>query len=203
MREISPSVNLSCEEFYKTLLPQSQAIVDRIRSGKNTGNRPKPSTCLIDKSSLLTEKFRRGLLDAVAGLVDENLSGRSDMCEQFAILVSQALEHMGLSSRVASGTAIYYNAKGRELFKWKHAWVRVGKEVIDGNVDCLFENPMVPPTVNIFPYWGPIAETPTDRNLRENRNRTAPPDSDVSEIWWPELQEWLKTILIFYKEKHL
>ena len=194
MREISPSVNLSCEEFYKTLLPQSQAIVDRIRSGKNTGNRPKPSTCLIDKSSLLTEKFRRGLLDAVAGLVDENLSGRSDMCEQFAILVSQALEHMGLSSRVAVGTAIYNNTKGRELFKWKHAWVRVGEEVIDGNVDSLYENPMVPETVDISPYWGPITETPADRILRENHNRIVSPDSDVSEIWWLELREWLGKI---------
>ncbi len=192
MREISPSVDLSCEEFYKTLLPQSQAIVDRIRSEKNAGNRPKPSTCLIDKSSLLTEKFRRGLLDAVAGLVDENLAGRSEMCIQFAILVSQALDYMGLSSRVAVGTAIYYDAKGRELFKWGHAWVRVGKEVIDGNVDSLCENPMVPETVDIPPYWGPIAETPVDRKLRENCGCPVPPDSDVSEIWWPELREWLK-----------
>ncbi len=48
MREISPSVNLSCEEFYKTLLPQSQAIVDRIRSEKNAGYRPMPSTRLAD-----------------------------------------------------------------------------------------------------------------------------------------------------------
>ena len=183
MREISPSVNLSCEEFYKTLLPQSQAIVDRIRSEKNAGNRPMPSTRLADYSLLLNENLRRGLLDKVASLVDENLAGRSEMCIQFALLISHALGYIGLPSRVAVGIATYYNADGHELFNWEHAWIRVGKEVIDGNVDCLFENPMVPPTVNIFPYWGPIAETPTDRNLRENRYRTAPPDSDVSEIW--------------------
>ena len=81
------------------------------------------------------------------------------MCIQFAILVSQALNYMGMSSRVAVGTAIYYNTKGRELFKWKHAWLRVGKEVIDGNVDSLYENPMVLETVDILPYWGPVTET--------------------------------------------
>lgn len=46
---------------------------------------------------------------------------------------------------------------------------------------------------SIFPpYWGPIKETPGDRKLRENHNCTVSADSDVSEIWWPELLEWLK-----------
>lgn len=192
MREISPAKNLSSESYYRISPPQVREIIDKIRSGKNTGNRPKPSIRLIDKSLLLTEKFRRGLLDAVAGLVDENLAGRSEMCIQFAILVSQALDYMGLSSRVAVGTAIYYDAKGSKLFKWEHAWVRVSKEVIDGNVDSLYENPMVPEAVDISPYWGPITETPADRKLRENCNRVVPPDSDVLEIWWPKLREWLK-----------
>lgn len=193
MREISPAENLSSESYYRTSPPQVREFIDKIRSGKNVGNRPKPSSRLIDKSSLLTEKLRRGLLDAAARLVDENMTGRSDMCVQFAILVSQALDYMGLSSRVAVGTAIYYNAKGRELFKWKkHAWVRVGKEVIDGNVDSLYENPMVPEVVDIDPYWGPVTETLADRELRENRNCIVPPDSDVSEIWWPELHEWIE-----------
>lgn len=90
---------------------------------------------------------------------------------------------MGLSSRVAAGTAIYYDAEGRKLFQWKHAWVRVGKEVIDSNVNSIYENPMVPETVDIPPYWGQISETTADRKLRENSNCTVPPDSDVSEIW--------------------
>ena len=107
---------------------------------------------------------------------------------------------MGLSNCVAAGTAIYYDAEGRKFFQWEHAWVRVGKEVIDGNVDSIYENPMVPETIDIPPYWGPISETPADRKLRENRNRTVPPDSDVSAIWWPELREWLKNNIDFYRE---
>ena len=31
----------------------------------------------------------------------------------------------------------------REIFRWEHVWVRVSAEVIDRNVDSLFENPMV------------------------------------------------------------
>ena len=192
MREISPAENLSSEEFFKTLPPEYQEIVTKIRNEKKSGQRQYPSARLIDKSSLLTEKLRRGLLDAVAGLVDENLAGRSEMCIQFAILVSQALNYMGMSSRVAVGTAIYYDAEGRKLFQWEHVWVLVGKEVIDGNVDSLYENPKVPKVVDIDPYWGPVTETPADRELSENCNCIVPPDSDVSEIWWPELREWLK-----------
>lgn len=154
MREILPAENLSSEEFFKKLRQKYQEIVTKIRNEKKSGQRPYPSARLIDKSSLLTEKLRRGLLDAVAGLVDENLAGHSEMCIQFAILVLQALDYMGMSSRVAVGTAIYYDAKGRKLFQWEHAWVRVGKEVIDGNVDSLYENPMVPEEVDISPVLG-------------------------------------------------
>jgi hypothetical protein len=40
---------------------------------------------------------------------------------------------------------------GREIFRWEHVWVRVGAEVIDGNVDSLFENPMVPSASAVQP----------------------------------------------------
>jgi hypothetical protein len=69
-------------------------------------------------------------------------------------------------------------------------WVRVGQEVIDGNTDCLFENPLVPKTFAAAPYWGPFKETP-GRRLREEHGTALPADSDVSDIWWPELKDWL------------
>ncbi len=133
-------------------------------------------------------------MDAVAALVDENLFGRSEMCIQFAALLQRALAHLGLPARTVVGWAIYYS-DGHEIFRWKHAWVRVGREVIDGNVDSLFENPTVPPAVNVAPYWGSISETPADRRLREDHGRALPADNDVSDIWWPELRASLDQML--------
>jgi hypothetical protein len=186
LREISPDVNLSAEEYLETR-PQIKEIVGRIRAEKYAGTRPKPSASLIDHSSILTQAQRLSLLDKVASLVDENLCGRSDMCKQFAALLSHALTHLGLAARPVPGTAIYYDNKGSEIFRWQHAWVRVGEEVIDGNVDCLSENPIVPSSVNIAPYWGPIKKTPADRKLREDHEAKLDPDNDVEDIWWPEL----------------
>jgi hypothetical protein len=51
-----------------------------------------------------------------------------------------------------SDLLIYYGADGEEIFRWQHAWVRIGNEVIDGNVDCLAENPLVPKAVSVAPY---------------------------------------------------
>jgi hypothetical protein len=75
------------------------------------------------------------LLDRIAALVDEDYAGRSEMCQQFADRLLRALTYTQFPSRGVMGAAIYYNAKGKELFRWNHAWVRVGEEVIDGNVD--------------------------------------------------------------------
>lgn len=88
------------------------------------------------------------------------------------------------------GTSIYY-ADGKELFRWMHAWVKICKEVVDGNMDSLVENPMILKEINVTPYLGPISETPKDRRLREDRGNTLPPDTDVTNIWWPELRAWL------------
>jgi len=168
-----------------------QEIVHRIRAEKAAGIRPKPSTSLIDRSSMLTPKRRRSILDMVAGLVDENLAGRSEMCTQFADLLSRALNHLNLSARPVVGTAVYYDNNGTKIFEWRYAWVRIGEDAIDGNVDSLFENPMVPPAVNIAPYWGPVKGTPADRKLREDHGAKLDHDTDVEDIWWPELQTWL------------
>lgn len=194
-REISPAANLSADDYLGTCPPEIREIAYRIRAEKQAGARLKPSASLIDRSSILTEAQRHSIIDKIASQVDENLFGRSDMCKQFSNLLSRALNYLGLPVRSVPGTAIYYDNKGREIFRWKHAWVRVGEEVIDANVDCLFENPAVPSSVRISPYWGPIRKTPSDRKLREDRDESIEPDSDVEDIWWPELRTFLDEIL--------
>lgn len=196
MREISPAINVSADEFLETLPPHAKFLVTEIRRHKQAGERASPSSTLLDRSSLLTNAHRGRLLDAVAALVDENLAGRSEMCLEFADLLHRALVHLKFPARPAHGWAIYFGPDGREIFRWQHAWVRIGKEVIDGNVDCLSENPMVPKTVRIAAYWGPITEVPSDRRLREEHDASLPPDGDVSNVWWPELKSWLNTEFI-------
>ena len=189
MREISPA-NIPCDLFLRFAPKSAKEVAKRIRAQKREGTRPMPSSSLKDPSALLTRAQRVEILDTVAALVDENLFGRSEMCIQFADLLQRALAHLELPARAVIGTAIYY-AKGKEVFRWAHAWVRVDKEVIDGNVDSMVENPLVPATVTVAPYWGPIASLPSDRRLREEHGEVLPPDSDVADIWWPELRAWL------------
>jgi hypothetical protein len=190
MREISPATNASIDEFLEAR-PDLKPIVAEIRHQKQGGKRSKPSTTLSDHSTLLTKSHRANLLDIVAALVDENFAGRSDMCIQFADLLHRALVHLKFPARPALGWAMYFAPDGREIFRWQHAWVRIGDEVVDGNVDCLSENPLVPKAVKIAPYWGPITDVPTDRRLREEYGAGLPLDQDVSDIWWPELNNWL------------
>ena len=191
MREISPANDISADDFLKQYVPSKfHPLIKRIRNQKQKGTRPVPSSTLIDRSSLLSESIRGSLVDKIALLVDENLSGRSDMCVQFALLFDLALQHLGLPSRGVEGTAIYY-ADDKKIFQWNHAWVRVGDEVIDANVDILHENPKVPEAVRIAPYWGPITETPRDRMLREKHGCGLSQDTDVENIWWPDLLAFL------------
>jgi hypothetical protein len=190
MREISPALNASAEEFLRSAPRSAQELVARIRKQKEEGKRPRPSTHFIDHSLLLNGSLRPKILDKVASLVDENLFGRAEMCMQFAGLLQQALVHLHLPARSIVGTCLYFEGD-HEIFRWQHAWVRVGKEVIDGNVDSLFENPLVPSSVKVAPYWGPIDQTPRDRRLRENHGEKIPADEDVSKVWWPELCSWL------------
>ena len=75
---------------------------------------------------MLTKEVREKLLDKVAALVDENYAGRSEMCQQFADLLNRALAYLHFPSRGVMGTAIYFDDKGKEIFRWQHAWVRVG-----------------------------------------------------------------------------
>jgi len=190
LREISPALNATADQFFATLQPPLMALVTDIRQQKARGSRMRPSVVLIDNSGLLSAKGRTTLVDKVAELVDENLCGRGEMCEQYAVLLALALDHLGIQARPVSGEAIYFDAQGKEIYRWRHVWVRVGDELIDGNVDSLVENPAVPKTVQIAPYWGPIQATPRDRKLSGSGARIGP-DNDVIGIWWPDLKKWL------------
>ena len=189
MREISPAVNLSCEELL-AIAPNTKPKVGQIRAQKLAGIRILPSSSIEDLSSVLDTTLRAALLDRVATLVDENLFGRSEMCQQFALLLGRALVYKGLPAKVVAGEAVYYN-KGLKVFSWRHAWVCVETEAIDGNVDSLWENPAVPSNVRCRPYWGPIKQIPVDRKLRRDHTATVPADPDVEAFWWPELEQWL------------
>ncbi len=191
MREISPAANADCEEFLNAARPVVRAFVENIRAGKAAGTRPRPSTTLIDRSAIFEFGFRQALLDEAARLVDENLTGRSDMCRQFAELIDLALKDLGVVSRVVAGTGIYYDGQRNKLFQWDHFWVRAGAEVIDGNADSMQENPLVPDVVRPPPYWGAVKQTPSDRRLHEVNGRRVPVDADVINVWWPDLKQWL------------
>lgn len=193
MREISPAINISAEEFFEHASPFYREVVTKIRREKIKGLRPLPAEKLIDSSNVLNSDFRRKLLNKVAMYVDENLSGRSDMCTQFASLMSLSLSSIGIQSRAVLGKTYYYQ-NGKEVFNWEHAWVRIGKEVIDGNVDILYENPKFPSSIVLPPYWGLINQVPNDRKFVENKSKLYPHDEDVNNIWWPELHQWLKNM---------
>ena len=196
MREISPAKNMSAEEFLSHAPKQWQEATQRLREEKRRGTRPRPSAALLDDlATVLTPDVRRALIDHIAALVDENLFGRGEMCMQFAELLHLSLGRLKFPSRVVLGTALYFH-EGREAHRWGHAWVRVGAEVIDANVDSLSENPFVPPTVRPRPYWGPIDQTPQDRRLIPNLTAALNPDDDVASIWWPELLEWIDRDLL-------
>lgn len=181
---------------YLNRMPAIRPLITEIRRQKEAGERLRPSAALVDRSQMLTPEFRRKLLDRIAALVGENYAGRSEMCQQFADLLHRALTHMQFPSRGVRGTAIYFDAKGKEVFRWSHAWARVGEEAIDGNVDSLIENPLVPGEVHALPYWGPITEIPEGRRLRENHGAALPADVDVDGIWWPDLKAWIDEELL-------
>lgn len=190
-REISPAVNASANEYVSLLPPPLQGLISRIRAQKESDSRTRPSASLIDKSAMLTPGKRAALLDKVAELVDENVGGRSDMCLQFAGLLNLGLRHIGCNSFAVTGTATYLSAKGKRIHAWKHAWVRVGRELIDGNTDSIAENPVVPTGVSAAPYWGPIQDLPAQR-LLEQDGFQVDDDPDVKGVWWPDLKDWLE-----------
>jgi hypothetical protein len=97
MREISPAIGISVDDWVKRLPSEVRAVVEEIRRQKREGGRSRPSVTLMDRSALLTKPIRGQLLDAVACLVDENYAGRAEMCIQFAALLHRALSQVEIS----------------------------------------------------------------------------------------------------------
>lgn len=196
MREISPAENASCEEYYNFVALPVKRFIDDIRRQKKMEIRPLPSSKMIDHSQMFQSNNRRTLVDKVASLVDENLCGRSDMCRQYAELMEKSLTYLGYFPRIVIGTASYFDPKGRLKYKWPedgHDWIIVGDELIDGNIDSIIENPAVPGALKVYPYWGKISDIPADRVYVENKlAMKRKPDSDVENIWWPDLRKWLE-----------
>src|ERR1700733_8577491 len=98
MREISPAVGMTVDEYLAAAPPLVTKLVDEIRRQKAAGARPLPSASLIDKSNILTPAKRATLLDEIARLTDENYAGRSEMCLQYADLLNRALNRLGIDS---------------------------------------------------------------------------------------------------------
>ncbi len=186
---------MSASDFLTILTPDIKRHVSNIRAQKQNGSRPKPSTSLIDNSLLLDEAKRKLLLDKIASLVDENLFGRSEMCFQFADLLERTLNFLQIPANAVIGQAHYY-LKGTEVFTWDHAWVQTEYEIIDGNLDSAFENPFVPNNLKLRPYWGLITTIPSDRKFIDSDLLLLPREKDVAEMWWPELQNWLKNSFV-------
>lgn len=191
-REISPVLGMSADDFWHVLAPPVRALVTTIRRQKTANQRRRPSTSLLDESNLLTRDARVSLVDGVAALVDENLCGRSEMCIQFAELLSRALRELRQPAIAFLGIAHYQGSNGK-WFQWEHAWVVVGEELIDGNLDSLDENPIVPNSIRPRPYWGPISEMPCERRYEPRTPLVTGADPDVETIWWPELRRVLPT----------
>jgi hypothetical protein len=67
MREISPAVGISVDDWIRLgVPPELKGIIDEIRRQKRDGERPKPSTTVIDRSTLLSKLQRGKLLDEIA-----------------------------------------------------------------------------------------------------------------------------------------
>jgi hypothetical protein len=186
MREISPAENMSADEFLKIAHPMQKEIVEEIRKQKQAGERLLPSSSLIDQSTVLDVKTRNELVDKIASLVDESLFGRSEMCQQFAMLLQLSLSHLGVYAKTVCGKASYKNG-----FSWLHFWVVTKDEIIDANTDSMQENPAVPEGLVPLPYWGAKDKLPSDRKLKIINNSKVSRDTDVTNIWWPELKLWL------------
>lgn len=74
---------------------------------------------------------------------------------------------MGIKAEVYIGEGTY---TGKNIsYSWEHSWVVHNEYIIDGNVDSMIENPVVPVGIDPKPYWGKISEMPLDRSLTSDR----------------------------------
>lgn len=164
-----------------------QDVLARIRAEKEAGSRSLPSKSLVSIGETPPDGVRKFLVDECARLVDQNWCGRSEMCVYFAVLLRHGLRLFGCAADVEVGKGQYLGAA--QPFIWDHAWVRTSTgDLIDGNVDSLIENPVVPEGVNPVPYWGPAESLPQDRKLLPDH--VLQPERDDIELDEHEITEW-------------
>ncbi|GAA5512398.1 hypothetical protein Dcar01_01112 [Deinococcus carri] len=87
------------------------------------------------------------------------------------------LAELGITARVVIGEATYKMHGTKHVML--HAWVEVGEDLVDGNVDSFEENVSIPNEIRPQPYWGPKRRAP-NRTFKETRELTA--DREVAEI---------------------
>jgi hypothetical protein len=165
----------------------ADTILERVLKEKKEGTRRLPSSTLISNGDLPAIEDRKFLIDACARLVDENWSGRSDMCIYFAALLRHGLGLLGYQSVVQVGKAKY--SMDGETYEWDHSWVRTEcNDIIDGNIDSIVESPFVPDAIKPQPYWGQIDGLPADRIFQ--RLKDLPPERDNIELNAHEISRW-------------
>lgn len=172
-----------------------------IEEQKRSGTRPLPSGSLLSIGDKPVLEDRNFLIDTCAKLVDENWCGRSEMCIYFAVLLRHGLNFLGIPAEVNVGKATYIDHNNPDSrFEWDHAWVVSEGQLIDGNIDSMIENPMIPEGIASAPYWGPIENTPSDRKLYSSRILDS--SHDVIELDEQEIIMWKQQLEIALKNKY-
>lgn len=176
----------------RTPVKDAPTLLARIREEKLTGSRILPSASVLSVGDTPPESTRLFLIDACAKIVDQNWAGRSEMCIYFAVLLRHGLRYLGYEAEVEVGKGEYFYGQPSP-FKWDHAWVRTEQgDLVDGNIDSVVENPMVPTGVDPRPYWGPDSELPADRRLK--KNRVLAPERDNIELEQSDIVPWKRQL---------
>jgi len=180
------------QEFQNVDVDRELRLLSKISEERKLGKRPKPSENVCLGKSRFSDKNRKVYIDTVAQIIDNNLTGRSTMCVYFAILLADVLRQHGFDSKAFIGKATYWSSDKKDEFFWDHAWVVVGEEIVDCNVDSMSENPKVPNSIRPVNYWGPRNKLPEDRSFV--------PDKEIDEKWIEEnadldgLHKWRKQL---------
>lgn len=185
--EVIPYEGVTVNQFEERIALdiKSSAILCKIRTEKSKGIRLLPSSRIIIKSGCIPIEEIKWLVDYTASLVDENAFGRSDMCLQFAWLVSEYLNFKyHLDAKPIQGI-VRYSSQGN-VFEWSHAWVKFGDIIIDSNIDSAKENPKVPGWIDPRPYWGVSNEFPAKNGKMIKPINLIDFSNDQDSINWKE-----------------
>ena len=190
------------ESLFATPKKDVDKLLSIIKEQKKRGTRSLPSEVLHSIGDEPETEIRNFLLDTCAKLVDENWCGRSEMCIYFAVLLRHGLNTLGRPAEVHIGKATYIAHYNKDTkFEWDHAWVISDGQLIDGNIDSMVENPMVPIGIAPKPYWGPIDTIPSDRILLSSRILVS--SQDEIELDEQEITIWKQQLEVAIREKFL